>query len=214
MSFVKGLAKTYSDFRLDVPAWEISDRGISVLMGPSGSGKTTAFHCLIGLESCPGLTWEFAGQDVMKLPLADRRIGVVFQSYDLFPHLTAEENIFFPVRARGSALGWDSKEAADYFQRFVKHLSLQRILPTRASNLSGGEQQRVALARALMSHPRILLLDEPFSALDPQNRSEARKLLRDICEELQIPALVISHDEEDLKFFDGGRFRFESGRLL
>src|SRR5271165_2213509 len=100
MSLVKGLVRDYDGFTLSIPTWEIPDQGITALWGPSGSGKTTAFRLLIGLEPCPGLSWTFAELDIAALPVPQRRLGVVFQTLELFPHMTARENILFAARAR------------------------------------------------------------------------------------------------------------------
>src|SRR3954468_24950752 len=100
MSLVKNLIRSYDGFKIDIPHWEIPDQGITALSGPSGSGKTTVFRLLIGLEPCPGLEWDFGGVNLAALTPPERRLGVVFQSLELFPHMTAEENIFFAARAR------------------------------------------------------------------------------------------------------------------
>src|SRR5690606_35946001 len=100
MSTVRSVKKVWPDFTLDISEWEILDRGIHVLWGPSGSGKTTLFRVLIGLESCTGYSWDFQGTDLAQLPVKDRRLGVVFQSLELFPHLSGAENLQFAVHAR------------------------------------------------------------------------------------------------------------------
>src|SRR5690348_14214583 len=100
MSLVEGLQKRFDDFEIDIPRWEILDRGITALSGPSGSGKTSVLRMLIGLEPCPGLRWMFKGEDLARMSLADKRLGVVFQSLELFPHMSARENILFAARAR------------------------------------------------------------------------------------------------------------------
>src|SRR4051794_28520253 len=101
MSSVQNMFRKYSDgFEIQIPNWQIADAGVTALWGPSGSGKTTIFRILIGLESCPRLTWTFQGEDLAKLPIPERRLGVVFQSFELFPHMTGEENILFAAKAR------------------------------------------------------------------------------------------------------------------
>src|SRR5690606_35874023 len=101
MSLVEGLIRDYGDFKIEIPRWEIPDLGVTALWGPSGSGKTSVFRLLIGLEPCPTLAWTFAGEDLAKLSPPARRLGVVFQNLELFPHMTAEENVLFAARARG-----------------------------------------------------------------------------------------------------------------
>src|ERR1044072_1600933 len=115
MSLVENLVRSYEGFELNIPRWEIPDTGITALWGPSGSGKTTVFRMLIGLEPCPGLKWTFKGEDLAAQPVPERRLGVVFQSLELFPHMTAEDNILFAARARRL----ESGEA----QKRIQHLS-------------------------------------------------------------------------------------------
>ncbi len=187
MSKVKGLIKNYGDFKLCVPEWSWPDEGITGLLGPSGSGKTSILRIMMGLEPCPGFSWELKGRDLALLPPAERGLGVVFQEPRLFPHLTAEENI---------QVVCDSSQRA-YAIR--DSLNLKSCWQTQARNLSGGEKQRVALARALARKPDVLLLDEPFSSLDITLRSEARELLRTILSQRPIPVLLVTHDPQDVK---------------
>ncbi len=143
----------------------------------------------------------------MTLPIPERRIGVVFQTYELFPHLTARENIEFPVVARGK--GGSPKS----FSEWTETLGLTGILDRKARVLSGGEQQRVALARALMAEPRVLLLDEPFSALDEDLKNEARAMLKNVVARLGIPVILVSHDRADREYFEGPVFQLANGKL-
>ncbi len=210
MSVVKNLIRKYDGFKIDIPHWEIPDRGITALCGPSGSGKTTVFRLLIGLEPCLSLEWKFADVDLAKLAPPERKLGVVFQSLELFPHMTAEENIFFAARARQMA----PKEMSQRLGELVDDLRLQNCLHRRASVLSGGEAQRVALARAVIAQPRFLFLDEPFSALDSELKSEARSLVKRVIEKLQIPTLLITHDAEDLRAIAQQVVQIRDGRIL
>lgn len=210
MSVVEHLSKKYDGFEIQIPRWEILDRGVTALWGESGSGKTSVFRILIGLESCPGLKWIWGSEDLAKLDVPDRRLGVVFQSLELFPHLTSEQNIFFPVKARGIV----AEKARERFLVLKKVLKLDSFLDRRSELLSGGERQRVALARALMSFPRMLLLDEPFSALDEALRTEARNLLNELLRETETPALLITHDPRDLEVLAQQVTRIQNGRLL
>lgn len=194
MSLVKNLIRSYGNFKIDIPNWEIPDEGISALWGPSGAGKTSTFRLLIGLDECRNLEWNFKGIDLGKLPAPQRRLGVVFQSYELFPHMSARDNILFAAEARKIS----ESESREEFGNLVRDLSLSECLFRRAHQLSGGEQQRVALARALIGQPRFLFLDEPFSALDQDLKTEARKLVVRVIEQRKIPSLLVTHDKDDL----------------
>lgn len=209
MSVVEHLNKKYENFEIRIPRWEILDQGVTALWGPSGSGKTSVFRILSGLETCPGFKWMWEGTDLAQLPVPERRLGVVFQTLDLFPHLSAEKNIFFAVKARGVP----AAHASERFLQLKSVLKLESFLDRRAELLSGGEKQRVALARALMSFPRMLLLDEPFSALDETLRVEARNLLQRILQETRTPALLITHDPRDLEVLAQKVTKIDHGQL-
>lgn len=210
MSLVENLQHNYGDFLIDIPRWEILDQGVTVLWGPSGSGKTSIFRLLSGLEQAKSWRWDFEGEDLAKLPAPRRRLGVVFQSLDLFPHMSAEENIFFAARARGLP----AESIARKFAHFCESLQIGPFRHRLASVLSGGERQRVALARALIGEPRLLLLDEPFSALDQALREESRRLLRQVIDAEKIPTLLVTHDAKDVEVLGDKVSRLENGRLL
>ena len=207
MSLISGLVKDYGDFKLNIPKWELPDQGVSALVGPSGSGKTTCFRLLLGLEDCQGLAWEFRGEDLCKVLVPERRLGVVFQTYDLFPHMTTEQNILFAARSRGV------KEAEKKLIELCDQLQIVSLQKKPVTQLSGGEQQRVALARALIGEPRFLFLDEPFSALDTDLKNDARKLVRRVIDEHNIPTLLITHDQDDVKYLASSVFQIHSGQL-
>lgn len=210
MSLIKNLYKNYGDFKIEINEWQIADEGVSALWGPSGSGKTSIFRILIGLEPCAGWSWQFGNEDLAQLPPPARRLGVVFQNYDLFPHLTAKENILFAAEARKIPF----PVATEKFNELVDKLNLPSCLNRRAQVLSGGEKQRVALARALIGQPRMLLLDEPFSALDEAVKHEARQLVKNIIEQEKIPTLLISHDKSDIDFLSGKVFQILNGKKV
>jgi ABC-type sulfate/molybdate transport systems ATPase subunit len=195
VSVVKNLLHDYGDFKLDIPYWEILDTGVTALWGDSGSGKTSVFRHLIGLDKNAMFEWMFKEQNLAAMPVEERRLGVVFQSYELFPHLTARANIEFAAQAR--SIGTERlHERLEYFDSV---LHLKKFLDRRADKLSGGEKQRVAIVRALIGEPRILLLDEPFSALDEGVRAEARQMLKSVIKMAEIPAILISHDRRDIE---------------
>lgn len=209
MSKITGVDKKFDHFHLQISELEILDQGLTLICGPSGSGKTTLFRLLIGLEESPGISWQFQGLDLSKLSISEKRLGVLFQGSDLFPHLTAEKNI----RIAGEARGLKKTEIDLKLSRLVERLSLQKCIHSKAAVLSGGEAQRVALARALMGEPRVLLLDEPFSALDEGLKVGARKLLKEIITEEKVPCMLISHDPRDRQYVDKV-IEFQNGKIL
>ncbi|KYG63310.1 thiamine ABC transporter ATP-binding protein [Bdellovibrio bacteriovorus] len=209
MSYVENLHRDYGDFKIDIDRWEILDQGVTVLWGPSGSGKTSVFRILLGLEECPGMKWSFQGVDLAKLKTPDKRLGVVFQTLDLFPHMTAEENILFAARARKV----DSRKVASRMKELNEVMQMEGFLQRKASVLSGGEKQRVAIARAIVGEPRLLLLDEPFSALDQELREESRKLLKRVIEVEKIPALLVTHDHRDVEVLANKVSKIRNGQL-
>jgi putative spermidine/putrescine transport system ATP-binding protein len=163
------------------------------LLGPSGCGKTTALRVLAGLERADEGHILIDGVDVASTPTNKRDIGMVFQSYSLFPHLTSLQNVQFGLRMRGVA-------AADRRMRAAEALELVGLDHhggRYAHQLSGGQQQRVALARALVTRPRVLLLDEPLSALDAKVRVQLREQIREIQTELGITTVFVTHDQEE-----------------
>lgn len=210
MSLIENLRRTYDGFSIEIPRWEIADQGVTALWGPSGSGKTSVFRLLIGLDFCPEMKWTFNGEDLAQLPVPARRLGVVFQSFELFPHMTAEENLKFAAKSRGLS----PSETSESVKELTQALQMAPYSQRRASVLSGGEAQRVAIARALIGRPRILLLDEPFSALDADLRAEARLLVKKLIQRYAIPTLLITHDEADLKQLADHRVKIANGRLV
>lgn len=210
MSIVENLIVKKGSFQVHIPRWEISDQGVHILWGPSGSGKTTVLRTLLGLETCPTLRWSFQGENLATLKIPQRRLGVVFQTLDLFPHMTARENIYFAAEARKLSREKMNKKLMEWSQI----LAMDSFLDRKASVLSGGEQQRVALVRALIGEPRMLLLDEPFSHLDQTLRSEARVILKKVVQQIQIPILMITHDQQDVNELAQKVTQINSGCLL
>jgi sulfate transport system ATP-binding protein/putative spermidine/putrescine transport system ATP-binding protein len=204
MSLVRNLKRSFGDFVIDIPEWEILDQGVTALWGESGSGKTTVFRILLGLESAePGFSWKLSdGVDLARMSTPERHLGVVFQTLELFPHLSAEGNIRFGFQARHLP----REESEKHLGKLVTTLGLESCRHRRAALLSGGEKQRVALARALIGRPRILLLDEPFSALDSGRRGEARDLVAEVLDQERIPVILVTHDRDDLRAFEGRSF--------
>lgn len=210
MSLVKNLKLKRDSFTVDIPKWEFSEKGMNYLNGPSGCGKTSVIRSLLGLENCPDLIWEFQGKNIFHRPMSQRCLAVVFQSLELFPHMSACSNIWFPAKAKKRGSDRDVKKRFDFL---VDFLDLKSCLQTKASNLSGGERQRVALARALMSFPKFLLLDEPFSSLDEENKKQGHLLLEKIVKVFEVGFLCVSHD---LRFAsqESVFFQMRQGALL
>ena len=189
-----GVVKDYSGTRaLDAIDLQIRPGEFVALLGPSGCGKTTALRALSGLEQIDEGRILIDGEDVAALPTNKRDLGMVFQSYSLFPHMTVLENVEFGLRMR-------KVPTADRRTRAGEALELVGLghLGARfAHQLSGGQQQRVALARALVTRPRVLLLDEPLSALDAKVRVGLREQIRRIQTELGITTVFVTHDQEE-----------------
>jgi putative spermidine/putrescine transport system ATP-binding protein len=163
------------------------------LLGPSGCGKTTALRILAGLDEATSGTVSVDGRDVSRVPANKRDMGMVFQAYSLFPHLTVLDNIAFGLKMRG-------KDKADRLSRAKEMLDLVGLSAHQdkyARELSGGQQQRVALARALAIQPRVLLLDEPLSALDAKVRAQLRDEIRRVQLEIGTTTLFVTHDQEE-----------------
>ncbi|MFO1350525.1 MAG: ABC transporter ATP-binding protein [Gammaproteobacteria bacterium] len=172
---------------------EFQDGEFFGLLGPSGSGKTTLLRCIAGFIEPDTGAIRFDGEEVEHIPVHQRRIGMVFQHYALFPHLSVYDNIAFGLAVRGV-------ETAEIRQRVMDMLNLVRLAGYEARKpreLSGGQQQRVALARALVTRPRVLLLDEPLGALDRRLRQEMQIELRDIQRELGLTTIFVTHDQEE-----------------
>jgi ABC-type Fe3+/spermidine/putrescine transport system ATPase subunit len=210
MSLVTNLIKHYSEFHLNIDRLELADEGVNVLCGPSGSGKSTILRLLSGLDDCPSFKWKFKDIEMHELPPPKRQIGYVFQSYELFPHMTALQNIEFAAQAR-NITEIDTKTRIEELSQTLK---LNAFLKRRGDVLSGGEKQRVALARALIAKPRILFLDEPFSALDEGLRQEARLLVKEVMKREKIPALLITHDERDVSQLADKVFQLHHGQIV
>jgi putative spermidine/putrescine transport system ATP-binding protein len=189
-----GVVKSFAGHRaLNAIDLAIRPGEFVALLGPSGCGKTTALRALSGLEGIDEGRILIDGEDVADVPTNKRDMGMVFQSYSLFPHMTVLENVEFGLRMRkvpGSARRDRAAEALDM-------VGLGHLGARYAHQLSGGQQQRVALARALVTRPRVLLLDEPLSALDAKVRVQLREEIRRIQTELGITTVFVTHDQEE-----------------
>lgn len=188
---------------------------IVVLWGPSGAGKTTVLQCLAGLLN-PGSGFIklghrtlYSSEENIFVPARHRNIGYVFQDYFLFPHMTVRQNVLYGLKNKKRELRDSSINPLELLDSFdVGHL-----IDRYPGQLSGGEKQRVALARALVVQPDLLLLDEPFSALDKNTKLSLRKEVKKLHRQWQIPFILVSHDEEDAKYLGDVIISLEKGRL-
>ena len=192
-----------------------------VVIGPSGAGKSLTLLAMAGLLDVDAGRVCVNGQCLQdsasgwRMPSRQRRLGYVFQDYALFPHLSVRQNIAFGLRQgwfnprRSTVAGEAGQMVEDFLQRF----DLTEVAEMLPQALSGGQRQRTALARALVAEPRALLLDEPFSALDPALRERMRDELAALLERLQIPMLMITHDAEDVRRFAQASFELAQGRV-
>jgi len=191
---VRGVSKSFGKIRALHDVDLRLERGmLGALLGPSGCGKTTLLRAIAGFEAVDGGRILLDERDVTDLPLGRRQVGFVFQSYALFPHQTVEENIGFALAVRRRPESEIRARVAELLD--LVHLSgYERRRP---HELSGGQRQRIALARALAANPSILLLDEPFAALDAQVRKDLRRALRELHERAHVTTLLVTHDADE-----------------
>ena len=188
------LTRVYGDVKaLDGLTLHIEAGELVALLGPSGCGKTTALRILAGLDDATSGTVAVGGRDVSRVPANKRDMGMVFQAYSLFPHLTVVDNVAFGLKMRGK----DKRERTSRAAEMLDLVGLAAHKEKYAHELSGGQQQRVALARALAIQPRVLLLDEPLSALDAKVRAQLRDEIRRVQLEVGITTLFVTHDQEE-----------------
>jgi sulfate/thiosulfate transport system ATP-binding protein len=191
---VIGVSKSFKGVRvLEEVSFDVGEGEALVLLGASGSGKTTLLRIIAGLEQPDAGRVRLHGRDVTELPARERGVGVIFQSYALFPRMTVEENVGYGLRIRGRRRR-EVKEKVKELLELVNLTEHRRKLP---SQLSGGQQQRVAIARTLAYEPQVLLFDEPFGALDAQTRVRLRREIRALLRKVNVPAVFITHDQEE-----------------
>ena len=192
---LKNMSKHYGSTRVLSPFNLTLEAGCrTVLLGPSGCGKTTLLRIIAGLETPDeGSQLIVGGKDMTHVPAEKRRIGFMFQQYALFPHMTVEENVGYGLKVRGESKAVIEKTVDE----MLALVNLEKFKRRNVLALSGGQRQRVALARALAIRPKILLLDEPLSALDAQIRHKVREELAVILRELGITAVIVTHDQDE-----------------
>jgi sulfate/thiosulfate transport system ATP-binding protein len=187
-----GAFTALSDICLEVPAGRLV-----ALLGPSGSGKTTLLRIIAGLEAPDRGAILFHGEEATGRDPRDRQVGFVFQHYALFRHMTVFENVAFGLRVRPRKIRRPGAEIEARVRELLRLVQLDWVADRYPSQLSGGQRQRIALARALAVEPKVLLLDEPFGALDAQVRKELRRWLRRLHEEMHITSVFVTHDQEE-----------------
>jgi len=198
---VEHVTKTFGSYTaLDDVSLQVNDGELIALLGPSGSGKTTLLRIIAGLEvpdENVKTAIHFHGEDVARRQVGQRQVGFVFQHYALFKHLSVFENIAFGLRVRPRHLRPMKEQIHDKVSELLKLIQLEGLGRRYPAQLSGGQRQRVALARALAIEPKVLLLDEPFGALDAKVRQGLRNWLRRLHDELHVTSILVTHDQEE-----------------
>ncbi|PTR08005.1 sulfate transport system ATP-binding protein [Nitrosospira sp. Nsp5] len=195
---IRGLSKQFGTFAaLRDVSLEVHSGELLALLGPSGSGKTTLLRVIAGLEVADTGQVLFQGEDTTKQHVRDRQVGFVFQHYALFRNMTIFENVAFGLRVRAKSVRPSDADIRDRVHNLLKLVQLDWLADRHPHQLSGGQRQRVALARALAVEPKVLLLDEPFGALDAKVRKELRSWLRRLHDEMHITSVFVTHDQEE-----------------
>jgi len=191
---LNAVRKVFGDFTaLREVSFDIADNEFFTLLGPSGCGKTTLLRLIAGFESASAGSIHLYGEEIAALPPNKRPVNTVFQNYALFPHMTVTENIGFSLQM----LGWSRAEVKARVDEMVAMVQLGEFVHRKPAQMSGGQQQRVALARAMAPRPKVLLLDEPLSALDLKLRQEMRTELKRLQRETGITFIFVTHDQEE-----------------
>ena len=195
---VKNIEKRFGAFHaLNNISLDFPEGQLVALLGPSGCGKTTLLRIIAGLESTDGGQVILEGEDATDVHVRERQVGFVFQHYALFRHMTVFENVAFGLRVRPRSTRPSETEIKKRVTRLLDLVQLGFLADRFPAQLSGGQRQRIALARALAVEPRVLLLDEPFGALDAKVRKELRRWLRTLHDELHITSIFVTHDQEE-----------------
>ena len=195
---VKNLVKKFGSFAaLDGVDLKVNDGELLALLGPSGSGKTTLLRIIAGLDWPDSGEVTFNGEDALAQGARERHVGFVFQHYALFRHMSVFENVAFGLRVQSRAVRKDEATIRARVKELLDLVQLDWLADRYPGQLSGGQRQRIALARALAIEPRILLLDEPFGALDAKVRKELRRWLRSLHHEINVTSIFVTHDQEE-----------------
>ncbi len=195
---ISNIVKTFGGFTaLKGVSLEVEAGELVALLGPSGCGKTTLLRIIAGLDAADSGTILFDGEDATRRHVGERQVGFVFQHYALFRHMTVFENIAFGLRVRPRAQRPAEKEIQRKVHDLLSLVQLDWLAQRYPAQLSGGQRQRIALARALAVEPKVLLLDEPFGALDAKVRKDLRRWLRRLHDELHVTSVFVTHDQEE-----------------
>lgn len=191
---IRDAVKTYGDFNaVNHVNLDIKEGELFTLLGPSGCGKTTLLRMIAGFNSIEGGTIAFGDKIINEIPAHKRNIGMVFQNYAIFPHMTVFENVAYGLKARKVSKGEIEKRVNEALEM----VQIQNLKDRQPANMSGGQQQRVALARAIVIHPDILLMDEPLSNLDAKLRVQMRTTIKKVQKKLGITTIYVTHDQEE-----------------
>ena len=207
---LKNLFVSLREFRLEDIDLEVNNGEYVAIIGPTGSGKSVLLETIVGFYKPTRGKIFIEGRDVTLLPPERREVGIVYQDYALFPHMNAFKNIAYGLRKRGLS----NKEIRREVERIAKVLKIEHLLHRKPETLSGGEQQRVAIARALVIKPKLLLLDEPLSALDVKMREDLRELIKEATKEYNATVLHVTHDFEDVFNLASKVVVMRRGRIL
>ncbi len=195
---IRNISKQFGDFRaLNDVNLDIASGELVALLGPSGCGKTTLLRIIAGLETADAGSILFSGEDTTEVHVRERQVGFVFQHYALFRHMTVFENVAFGLRVKPRNQRPSDAQIKAKVTDLLKLVQLDWLADRYPSQLSGGQRQRIALARALAVEPKVLLLDEPFGALDAKVRKELRRWLRRLHDELHVTSIFVTHDQEE-----------------
>ena len=195
---IRNVSKTFGAFRaLNDINLDIHSGELVALLGPSGCGKTSLLRIIAGLETPDAGSIQFHGEDVSNHDVRDRNVGFVFQHYALFRHMTVFDNVAFGLRMKPKGERPSEAEIAERVHELLGMVQLDWLADRYPEQLSGGQRQRIALARALAVQPKILLLDEPFGALDAKVRKELRRWLARLHEEIHLTSVFVTHDQEE-----------------
>ncbi|XAH25784.1 sulfate ABC transporter ATP-binding protein [Xylophilus sp. GW821-FHT01B05] len=195
---IRNVSKQFGNFHaLRDVSLDIDSGELIALLGPSGCGKTTLLRIIAGLETADAGSILFAGADTTDVHVRDRQVGFVFQHYALFRHMTVFENVAFGLRVKPRSLRPSEAQIKEKVHSLLSLVQLDWLADRYPSQLSGGQRQRIALARALAVEPKVLLLDEPFGALDAKVRKELRRWLRRLHDELHVTSIFVTHDQEE-----------------